>query len=71
MQDIINIENIQYYYECYDGAKKRQESQMAGQETERVVEYEDEERRDDLTTDSLAFQPEVVEVTDEHTRPKG
>ena len=42
VQDI--IENIQYYYECYDGAKKRQESRMAGQETERAVEYEDEER---------------------------
>jgi hypothetical protein len=59
------IENIQYYYECYDGAKKRQELRSAGLETECGVDFEEDERREDLTSDSLVFQREVADVTEE------
>ena len=59
------IENIQYYYECYDGAKRRQEMRDSGLETGEGVEFEGEEVRDDITSDSLAYQPEMVNVTDE------
>ena len=59
------IENIQYYYECYDGAKRRQEMQAAEAEMPRDVDYEEEASPDDLTTDSLNFCPEMVAVTDE------
>jgi hypothetical protein len=63
-QDI--IENIQYYYECYDGAKKRQEARASGLEAgESVVEYEGDEARDDLMVDSIAHQAQELEVTDE------
>ena len=57
------IENIQYYYECYDGAKKRQENVDTGTETNGMLEYEGEGCGEDLTSDSLAFATEVGEVT--------
>ena len=59
------IENIQYYYECYDGAKKRQEMQSTTTEMASDLEFEAEAGRDDLTTDLLSVCPEPVEVTDE------
>jgi hypothetical protein len=59
------VENIEYYYECYDGAKKRQEMKESGTEVEIKFEFEDESRREDVTTDAMAFQPEILEVTDE------
>jgi hypothetical protein len=59
------IENIQYYYECYDGAKRRRELQDTGYETGRGVDYEEDGCREDLTTDTLVFPSEVIEVTDE------
>jgi hypothetical protein len=37
------IENIQYYYECYDGAKRRRE-EGTSLDTDRRIEYEEEER---------------------------
>ena len=39
LQDI--IENIQYYHECYDRAKKRQEAGSMGQEIEGAIEFEE------------------------------
>ena len=59
------IKNIQYYYECYDGAKRRQEAQATGQETEGGIEYQDERGHDDLTTNLLDFPAETVDVTEE------
>lgn len=59
------IENIQYYYECYDGAKRRREMQSTDVETDGGIEFEDEERPEDLTSDSLLLAPEAIEVTDE------
>ena len=59
------IENIQYYYECYDGAKRRRETEATGLETEREVEFEEEGCPEDLTSDSLVFPHEVVDITDE------
>jgi hypothetical protein len=54
------IENIQYYYECYDGAVRRREE---GGET--TVEYEAEARPEDLTSDSLVYQSEITQITEE------
>ena len=59
------IENIQYYYECYDGAKKRQEMQAMDAEMARDVPFEDEATEDDLTIDVLGFCPTSVGVTEE------
>ena len=59
------IENIQYYYECYDGAKRRQELRMAGEEMEGRVDFEEEESRDDLTSDLQGFRLEAPDVTEE------
>jgi hypothetical protein len=57
------IENIQYYYECYDGAIKRREDET--ESTERTIDFEDEACPEDLTSDSLVYQHENVEVTEE------
>ncbi|KAF8817656.1 hypothetical protein BYT27DRAFT_7028728, partial [Phlegmacium glaucopus] len=57
------IENIQYYYECYDGAKKRQEVQS--EDTERTMDYEVDAGVEDLTSDSLMSHPESMEVTED------
>jgi hypothetical protein len=59
------IENIQYYYECYDGAKRRRElgATQGGPGTD--VEYEEEERQEDLTTDSQIPPSDIADVTDE------
>jgi hypothetical protein len=57
------IENIQYYYECYDGAKRQQEAGIEG--TERTVDYEIESRPEDLTSDALNFQHEVIDITED------
>ena len=58
------IENIQYYYECYDGAKRRRE-QPQGPETDGSLEFEEEECPEDLTTDSLITHQDVKEITEE------
>ena len=59
------IENIQYYHECYDGAKKRQEARSMGQEIEGTIEFEEESNQADLTTDLQRFQLEEADVTEE------
>jgi hypothetical protein len=59
------IENIQYYYECYDGAKKRQDMEATASDPVREVEFEDERAHDDLGIDSMVFRPEVADITDE------
>ncbi|KAF8803427.1 hypothetical protein BYT27DRAFT_7214734 [Phlegmacium glaucopus] len=56
------LENIQYYYECYDGAKSRREEQAEGME--RTIDFEDEMSTQDVTN-SLILQPEVIERHDE------
>ncbi|KAF8803392.1 hypothetical protein BYT27DRAFT_7214713 [Phlegmacium glaucopus] len=57
------IENIQYYYECYDGAKKRQEERTEG--TERTIDFEDEVVPNDLM-DSVVVHPEAMEITEDN-----
>lgn len=57
------IENIQYYYECYDGAKRRQETQNEG--GERTIDHEVDACPQDLTTDSLVYAPENIDITEE------
>jgi hypothetical protein len=57
------IENIQYYYECYDGAKKRRE-EPSGTGTDCSIEFEEDERPEDLTSDSLNQSQEEVEVSE-------
>jgi hypothetical protein len=57
------IENIQYYYECYDGAARHREEETEG--GERTVDYEDEACPEDLTQDSLHFQPAPIEITED------
>lgn len=59
------IENIQYYYECYDGAKNRQEMQSSGQEIQENIDFEDEANPDDLTTTCMNIEPDIIEVTEE------
>ena len=59
------IENIQYYYECYDGAKRRRELGATQGGPGLDVEFEEEERQEDFTTDSQIPPPEIVDVTDE------
>ena len=54
------IENIQYYYECYDNAKRCHKAQAEG--SERSVNYEAEACPEDLTSDSLVFQTEVTDI---------
>ncbi|KAF8807976.1 hypothetical protein BYT27DRAFT_7211607 [Phlegmacium glaucopus] len=61
-QDI--IKNIQYYYECYDGVKCRQEEQS--EDTERTIDYEVDVGVEDLTTDSLVFHAENMEVSEDN-----
>ena len=58
------IDNIQYYYECYDGAKKRQERDGMDTGRDGIMEFE-EGNHDDLTTEAISFFPEPVDVTDE------
>jgi hypothetical protein len=62
-QDI--IENIQYYYECYDGAKRRRDMEATGVEADGGIEFEEEGRPEDLTSDTLHLPSEVGEVTNE------
>ncbi|KAF8809982.1 hypothetical protein BYT27DRAFT_7209905 [Phlegmacium glaucopus] len=58
------IENIQYYYECYDGAKKReQETCVDG--PDRTVDFEQEASTEDLTTDCFGYTSEAIETTEE------
>jgi hypothetical protein len=57
------IENIQYYYECYDGAKKRQEELADG--SQRTIDFEDDACQDDLTIDPASFHLEPMEVTED------
>ncbi|KAF8812817.1 hypothetical protein BYT27DRAFT_7272529 [Phlegmacium glaucopus] len=57
------IANIQYYYECYDSAKKRQE--VRSEDVDRTMDYEIEAGADDLTSDSLVSHPEGMEVSEE------
>ena len=57
------IENIQYYYECYDGAKKRRELEATGIETDRGLVLEEYEEGED--SDCPIFSIEEREVTDE------
>ena len=59
------IENIQYYYECYDGAKRRRDTEAVNSENDTIIEYEEEGRPEDLTNDSLIYPPEAPEITDE------
>jgi hypothetical protein len=59
------VENIQYYYECYDGAKRRREDQSLIGQTPRTVDFEDEACHDDLTVDSLIFQSGQADITSE------
>ena len=59
------IENIQYYYECYDGAKKRQELQSSGQEIGGSLDFKDEAVPDDLSSDCMNVEQEVRDVTEE------
>ena len=59
------IENIQYYYECYNGAKKRRDMEVTVLETDRAIEYKEESCRDDLMSDSLGIPSEVGEVMEE------
>ena len=57
------VENIQYYYECYDGAKrKREENTEAG--TDGPTYTEEEIQHEDSTTEILDT-PSEEEVTDE------
>jgi hypothetical protein len=56
------IENIQYYYECYDGAKRRRDMEASGSQFERV-EYEDDQVQEDSLRETGAG--EAVEVTEE------
>ncbi|KAF8816193.1 hypothetical protein BYT27DRAFT_7248501 [Phlegmacium glaucopus] len=58
------IENIQYYYECYDGAKKREEeARFDG--PDRTVDFEEEASREDQTTNSFDYMSDSVETTEE------
>jgi hypothetical protein len=59
------IENIQYYYECYDGAKRRREMDPTGSETGGHIDFEDDTRREDLTNDSFVPPSDAIEVTEE------
>ncbi|KAF8800257.1 hypothetical protein BYT27DRAFT_7217172 [Phlegmacium glaucopus] len=58
------LENIQYYYECYDGAKKRQE-EVESEEVERMIDYEDEALSEDLATNGMVIDQEELEVTED------
>jgi hypothetical protein len=62
MRDI--IENIQYYYECYNGAKRRREN-VPMVEADAGIDFEEDEQLEDLTIDSLHHPSEVLEVTNE------
>jgi hypothetical protein len=57
------IENIQFYYECYDGAKQRLEGGVEG--VERTIDYEDEACQQESMTDPLGFQAGVTTITEE------
>jgi hypothetical protein len=57
------IENIQYYYECYDGAVIHQEGENDG--AERTVDYELDACPEDLTCDTLIYQPETADITED------
>ena len=59
------IENIQYYHECYDGAKKRRELLAAGMETGGSLEFEGEEAGVELGEGRLDFPAGELEVTEE------
>lgn len=59
------IENIQYYYECYDGAKRRREMELTGSEMDGRLEFENDARREDLTSDSFVPPSEAMDVTEE------
>jgi hypothetical protein len=62
-QTVDIIDNIQYYYECYDGAKVQEEMQAAGMQT--TIDYEDEGSREDLMDDVHVRSVDVGEVTEE------
>ena len=57
------IENIQYYYECYDGAKTRQETQ--NEDAEVTIDFEAEACPEDLTSNSLTYRPEDIAITED------
>jgi hypothetical protein len=59
------IKNIQYYYECYDSAKRRRDGETTSLETDSFVEYEEEAHPEDLTSNSLGLPPDVEDVTNE------
>ncbi|KAF8804157.1 hypothetical protein BYT27DRAFT_7302151 [Phlegmacium glaucopus] len=58
------LENIQYYYECYDGAKKRREEVQA-EDMQRTIDYEEDTSSEDLTANAMEFDQEAQEVTEE------
>ena len=59
------IENIQYYYECYDGAVRRREEENDG--VERTLDYKLDACPEDLTCDTLIFQhdSEPTDITED------
>jgi hypothetical protein len=59
------ISNIQYYYECYDGAKKRREEQATATESRGLMDFEDDVCQEDLAIESFTSQPDTVPITDE------
>ena len=59
------IENIQYYYECSDGAKRRREMESAGMELDVGIDFENDEGNNDQMIDIHGQTLEPAEVTDE------
>ena len=59
------IENIQYYYECYDGAKRRLDAQPLGSDADRNLVYGDENVGEELKDDLGCYSAEPENVTDE------
>ncbi|KAF8801483.1 hypothetical protein BYT27DRAFT_7262020 [Phlegmacium glaucopus] len=59
------IKNIQYYYECYEGAKKHREDAM-GDGGGRTIDLDDEADIDDLTSSSQVFHLEALEPTEDN-----
>lgn len=59
------IENIQYYYECYDGAKRRRDAQTAESETNTTMDCGEGALSIDPSEELMDVSPVVVEITGE------
>ncbi|KAF8804167.1 hypothetical protein BYT27DRAFT_7214241 [Phlegmacium glaucopus] len=55
------IENIQYYYDCYDGAKRHQQ-EMSMNGAERTIDYEEDAMPEDFMNESIASEPTEEDI---------